>query len=160
MLAPVRRYPTGRVSGGCATVCRATACRCPLGRRFTWHAELVDLVGTALTGVTDAAVELSECPLLSCRRIKAPPPMASTTGHSSEASDTERAQRQCGCRRGMTTAADAALHTGGRAGHGADNAVDRGAADRTCGLGGYLRGTPHCSITLRTAPLTTPMMTP
>lgn len=44
--------------------------------------DLVDLVGTARTGVTDALCEPSACPLFSCRRIKAPPPMANTTGHS------------------------------------------------------------------------------
>jgi len=44
----------------------------------------------------------------------------------------------------MTTAANAPLHTGGSAGHGADDTVDRGAAYRTRGLGGRLRGTTHC----------------
>ena len=46
------------------------------------RAELVDLVGTALTGVTDALCEPSECPSFRCRKINAPPPMANTTGHS------------------------------------------------------------------------------
>ena len=46
------------------------------------RAELVDLVGTAFTGVTDALCEPLVCGLFSCRNTKAPPPMANTTGHS------------------------------------------------------------------------------
>ena len=53
-----------------------------------------------------------------------------------EAGDTKRAQRQCGRRRRVAAAVDALLHTGSRSGHGADDAVDCGAAHCARGRGG------------------------
>ena len=122
--------------------------------------ELVDLVGTALTGVTVALCEPLECPLFSCRNTNAPPPMANTTGHSrspatpsapnvSAAAGIEwlplpmpRCTPSAAPVTAPTTPLTAAPPT-------APAAAVVAAAAR-----------PAVRVTVRTAPLTTPMITP
>src|SRR5262249_23235773 len=123
-------------------------------------AELVDLVGTDLTDVSVALREPLAWPLFNCRRIRAPPPIANTTGHSSRPAtpSAPNVSAAAGVEwlplpipRCTPSAAPVTAPT-----------TPLTAAPPTAPAASVVTSAarPTVRVTVRTAPLTTPMMTP